>query len=52
MITCKFGGTSLADAKNIRRVAEILRSDPDRRFVIVSDPPASASRRISRSPIC
>lgn len=38
MITCKFGGTSLADAANIRRVAEIIRSDPERRFVVVSAP--------------
>lgn len=38
MITCKFGGTSLADAGNIRRVADIIRSDPERRFVIVSAP--------------
>jgi len=38
MITCKFGGTSLADAKNIRRVAEIIKADPQRRFVIVSAP--------------
>lgn len=38
MITCKFGGTSLADAACIRRVADIIRSDPERRFVIVSAP--------------
>lgn len=38
MITCKFGGTSLADAANIRRVADIIRSNPERRFVIVSAP--------------
>lgn len=38
MIVCKFGGTSLADATNIRRVADIIRSDPDRRFVVVSAP--------------
>lgn len=38
MITCKFGGTSLADAANIRRVAEIIRANPERRFFIVSAP--------------
>jgi len=37
-ITCKFGGTSLAEAKHIRRVAEIIRSDPRRRFVVPSAP--------------
>ena len=39
MITvCKFGGTSLADADSIRRAASIVRSDPDRRYVVVSAP--------------
>ena len=38
MITAKFGGTSLADAKRIRHVAQIIRSDPERRFVVVSAP--------------
>ncbi len=35
---CKFGGTSMADGTNMRRVAEIIRSDPARRYVVVSAP--------------
>ena len=38
MITAKFGGTSLADAQRIRQAAELIRSDPERRFVVVSAP--------------
>ena len=38
MIVCKFGGTSLADAANIKRVAEIIKSDPQRKMVVVSLP--------------
>ena len=38
MIVAKFGGTSLADAERIRHVAEIIRSNPERRFVVVSAP--------------
>jgi len=34
----KFGGTSMADAKQFRRVKEILLSDPRRRFVVPSAP--------------
>ena len=37
-ITCKFGGTSLADAAAIRVAMEIVRSDPRRRFVVASAP--------------
>jgi aspartate kinase len=37
-ITCKFGGTSLADASCIRRVESIIRSNPDRRFIVPSAP--------------
>ena len=37
-ITCKFGGTSLATAANIRAACEIVRQNPDRRFVVVSAP--------------
>lgn len=35
---CKFGGTSMADASSVRRVAKIVLSDPDRKFVVVSAP--------------
>src|SRR4028118_473400 len=37
-IVCKFGGTSLADAVQIRKVADIVRADPRRRYVVVSAP--------------
>jgi aspartate kinase len=37
-IACKFGGTSLADASQFRKVAAIIRSNPDRRAVVVSAP--------------
>jgi len=35
---CKFGGTSLADATQLRKVASIVRADPTRRYVVVSAP--------------
>ena len=34
----KFGGTSLADAEHFRQVAEIVKSDPDRKYVVASAP--------------
>ena len=34
----KFGGTSLADAEQFRRVADIVKSDPSRKFVVASAP--------------
>ena len=34
----KFGGSSLADAEHFRRVADIVRSDPSRRYVVASAP--------------
>ena len=34
----KFGGSSLADANQFRKVAEIIRSDRERRFVVPSAP--------------
>ncbi len=34
----KFGGSSLADANQFRRVAEIVKSDPARRYVVASAP--------------
>lgn len=37
-ITSKFGGTSLADANQIRKVARIVKSDPRRRHIVVSAP--------------
>ncbi|HEX73521.1 MAG TPA: aspartate kinase [Candidatus Hydrogenedentes bacterium] len=37
-ITCKFGGSSLADADSVRQVVNIIQSDPDRRFIVPSAP--------------
>ena len=37
-IVVKFGGTSLADATQIRKVRSIVRADARRRFVVVSAP--------------
>jgi aspartate kinase len=37
-ITCKFGGSSLADADCIRRAIEIIRANPERRFIVPSAP--------------
>ena len=34
----KFGGSSLADAEHFRRVAEIVKADPNRRYVVASAP--------------
>ena len=34
----KFGGTSLAEAAQFLKVADIVRSDPDRRYVVPSAP--------------
>jgi len=38
MKVSKFGGTSLANAEQIRKVCDIVLSDPDRRLVVVSAP--------------
>ncbi len=35
---CKFGGSSLSDAKHFKQVKAIIESDPDRKCVIVSAP--------------
>ena len=34
----KFGGSSLADAEHFRQVAQIVKSDADRRYVVASAP--------------
>ena len=34
----KFGGSSLADANHFRQVAEIIKADPNRRYVVASAP--------------
>ena len=38
MIVAKFGGSSLADAKSFQHVADIVRGNPARRYVVVSAP--------------
>ena len=38
MKVTKFGGSSLADATQIKKVCEILTSDPERRVIVVSAP--------------
>ena len=38
MKVCKFGGTSMANAEQIRKVCDIVTSDPNRRVVVVSAP--------------
>ena len=37
-IACKFGGSSLADAAQIKKVAAIVRAGVNRRFIVVSAP--------------
>lgn len=38
MIIAKFGGTSMADASQFRKVRNIVRSHPERRIIVVSAP--------------
>ena len=38
MKVAKFGGTSLASAEQIKKVARIITSDPARRLIVVSAP--------------
>ena len=38
VIVSKFGGTSLADAEQFRKVAAIVKADPRRKIVVVSAP--------------
>jgi aspartate kinase len=38
MIVCKFGGSSVAEARQIEKVAKIVRDDDRRRFIVVSAP--------------
>lgn len=38
MIVCKFGGTSVASAGQIKKVANIVKSNPERKIVVVSAP--------------
>ena len=38
IIVSKFGGASMADADKIKRTVDIITSNPDRRYVVVSAP--------------
>lgn len=38
MKVCKFGGTSVASAEQIKKVAAIVQSDPSRKIIVVSAP--------------
>ncbi|MDO5456005.1 MAG: aspartate kinase [Eubacteriales bacterium] len=38
IVVAKFGGTSVADAEHFRRIRDIIRSGPQRRFIVVSAP--------------
>lgn len=37
-VTCKFGGSSLADADCVRNVQRIIQANPERRFIVPSAP--------------
>jgi aspartate kinase len=41
---CKFGGSSLANAEEFKKVKAILLSDPSRRYVVVSAPGKSEAK--------
>jgi aspartate kinase len=38
MVVCKFGGTSMANAEQIKKACEIVTSNTERRLVVVSAP--------------
>jgi aspartate kinase len=38
MKVCKFGGSSLADANQVKKVCDIIKGDPDRKIIVVSAP--------------
>ncbi|MDX9917775.1 MAG: aspartate kinase [Gudongella sp.] len=42
----KFGGSSLADANQFRKVAQIIKSDPTRKYIIASAPGKRSSEDI------
>jgi len=46
MKVCKFGGTSLANAEQIRKACDIVLSDPDRRIMIVSAPASALGKTL------
>ncbi|MBO7222137.1 MAG: aspartate kinase, partial [Clostridia bacterium] len=38
MKVCKFGGTSMANAKTILKVVDVIESDLSRHYIVVSAP--------------
>ena len=38
MKVCKFGGTSMANGETISRVIDVIKSDPQRKYIVVSAP--------------
>ncbi|MBR6225062.1 MAG: aspartate kinase, partial [Firmicutes bacterium] len=34
----KFGGSSVADVIQLRKIKDIIKSDPERRYIVVSAP--------------
>ena len=38
IVVAKFGGTSVADAAQFRKIKEIVKANPERRFIVVSAP--------------
>ena len=38
LVVAKFGGTSVADAAQFRKIKEIVADNPQRRFIVVSAP--------------
>ena len=38
IVVVKFGGTSVADAAQFRKIKEIVKENPERRFIVVSAP--------------
>lgn len=45
VFTCKFGGTSLATGERVAKVAELIKSDPRRRYIVVSAPGKAPERQ-------
>ena len=50
MKVVKFGGSSLASATQLEKVLNIVKSDPERRFVVVSAPGKRQARLVLRLP--
>ena len=38
LVVAKFGGSSLADANQFRKVAKIVKENPDRKYIVPSAP--------------